>query len=78
MIETHYKRQLIALKRKLVVPIIMIITITSLTKSKQLPFLEYQKSDQKSKKNKIKHLDIEFQTSPNFKRILCKNKVNTK
>ena len=47
-----------ALKRKHVVPIITII-MTTLTKSKQLPFLGYQKSDQKSKK-KYKSLDLEW------------------
>ena len=45
-----------ALKRKHVVPTIIIIIITTLTKNKQLPFLGYQKSDQKSKK-KYKSLD---------------------
>ena len=55
MIEKYYKRQLMALKRKHVVPTIIII-ITTLTKNKQLPFLGYQKSDQKSKK-KYKSLD---------------------
>ena len=55
MIEKYYKRQLMALKRKHMVPTIIII-ITTLTKNKQLPFLGYQKSDQKSKK-KYKSLD---------------------
>ena len=50
MIEKHYKRQLMALKRKHVVSTIIIIIIATLTKNKQLPFLGYQKSDQKSKK----------------------------
>ena len=49
-------QKIIALKRKHVVP--KIIIITTLTKSKQLPFLGYQKSDQKSKK-KYKSLDLE-------------------
>ena len=39
----------LALKRKHAVPMIIIIIITKLTKSKQLPFLGYQKSDQNSK-----------------------------
>ena len=43
-------------KRKHMVPTIIIIT--TLPKSKQLPFLGYQKSDQKSKK-KYKNLDLE-------------------
>ena len=54
MIEKHYNRKL-TLKSKHVVPTIIIITI--LTKSKQLPFFGYQKSDQKSKK-KYKSLDL--------------------
>ena len=37
---------------------ILIIIITTLTKNKQLPFLEYQKLDQKSKK-KYESLDLE-------------------
>ena len=55
MIEKHCKRWLIALKRKHVVPTIV---ITTPTKSKQLPFLGYQKSDQKSKK-KCNSLDLQ-------------------
>ena len=50
----NYKRKSIALKRK--VPTIIITT--TLMKSKQLTFLGYQKSDQKSKK-KYKALDLE-------------------
>ena len=42
MIEKHYKRQLMALKRKLMASTIIII-ITTLTKNKQLTFLGYQK-----------------------------------
>ena len=46
----------------LIIIIIMIIItitiITTLTNNKQLPFLGYQKSDQKSKK-KYKSLDLE-------------------
>ena len=41
----------------IVIIIITIIIIITLTKSKQLPFLGYQKSDQKSKK-KYKSLDL--------------------
>ena len=41
-----------------IIIIMIIIIITTLTKSKQLPFLGYQKSDQKSKK-KYKSLDLE-------------------
>ena len=42
-----------------------IIIIAAMTKSKQLPFLRYQKSDQKSKKN-YKNLDLKER----FKRTL--------
>ena len=45
-------------KKKYVVLKIMMIIITTLTKSKELPFLGYQKSDQKSKK-KYESLDLE-------------------
>ena len=45
--------------------IVIIIIIITLTKSKQLPFHEYQKSDQKSKKD-YKSLDLEQR----FKRVL--------
>ena len=57
----------LALKRKHAVPMIIIIIITKLTKSKQLPFLGYQKSDQNSKK-KYKSLDlrIAFQMGPKY------------
>ena len=48
-------QKIITLKRKHMTPAII---ITTLTKSKQLPFLGYQKSDQKSKK-KYKSLDLE-------------------
>ena len=58
----------LALKRKHAVPmIIIIIIIIKLTKSKQLPFLGYQKSDQNSKK-KYKSLDLRivFQMGPKY------------
>ena len=53
--------------------------MTTLPKSKQLPFLRYQKSDQMSKKqNKKKQQKFgfraAFQTGPNLKNVLCKNK----
>ena len=56
------------------VPIIIIIT--TLTKSKQLPLLGYQKSDRKSKKKYKKYIGFRaaFQTGPNLKNILYKNK----
>ena len=62
------------IKRKHVVLAIIIMT-TTLTKSKQLPFLGYQKSDQKSNKE-IQRFGsrVAFQTGPNLKNILCKNK----
>ena len=73
MIETHYKRKSIALKRKQGVP--TIITTTTLIKSKQLTFLGYQRSDQKSKKKIQKFgFRVAFQVGPNLKNILCKNK----
>ena len=46
------------LKRKHVVLTKIIIIIITLTKNKQLPFLGYRKSYQKSKK-KYKRLDLE-------------------
>ena len=42
----------------IIIIIIIIIIVTTLTKNKQLPFLGYQKADQKSKK-KYKSLDLE-------------------
>ena len=65
-------QKIIALKRKHVVP--KIIIITTLTKSKQLPFLGYQKSDQKSKKKYKFGFRVAFQMGPNLNNILCKNK----
>ena len=57
----------LALKRKHAVPMIIIIIITKLTKSKQLPFLGYQKSDQNSKKKyKSLNLRIAFQTGAKY------------
>ena len=59
----------LALKRKHAVPmiIIIIIIIIKLTKSKQLPFLGYQKSDQNSKKKyKSLNLRIAFQTGAKY------------
>ena len=55
MIEKHYKRQLITLKRRHIVPTVITI-IKTLTRSKQLPFLGYQKSDPR----------IASQTGPNL------------
>ena len=54
----------------------IIIKITPLTKSKQLPLLGYQKSDRKSKKKYKKYIGFRaaFQTGPNLKNILYKNK----
>ena len=53
----------------------MIIITTTLTKSKQLPFLRYQKSDQKLKKKIQKFgFRVAFQAGPNLKNTLCKNK----
>ena len=49
----------------IIVIIIIIIIIIIITKRKQLPFHEYQKSDQKSKKD-YKSLDLEQR----FKRVL--------
>ena len=42
-------------------------------KKQQLPFLGYQKSDQKLKIQKF-GFRVAFQTGPNLKNILCKNK----
>ena len=60
----------LALKRKHAVPmiiIIIIIIIIKLTKTKQLPFLGYQKSDQNSKKKyKSLNLRIAFQTGAKY------------
>ena len=48
-----------------------IIIIATLTKSKQLPFPEYQISDLKQKKLEFRE---PFQMGPNLKNFLCKNK----
>ena len=50
--------------------------IITLTKSKQLPFLGYQKSDQKPKKKYMFGFKVVFQTGPSSKNILCKNRDN--
>ena len=55
--DTKILQKIMALKRKNVVPTIIII-ITTLTQSKQLSVLGYQKLDQKSKKQ-YKSLDLE-------------------
>ena len=59
----------------IIIMAIIIIIIITLTESKELPFLEYQKSNQKSK-NKYASFGfrVAFQTDPNLKNILCKNK----
>ena len=58
-----------------IIIMIIIIIIITLTESKELPSLEYQKSNQKSK-NKYASFEfrVAFQTDPNLKNILCKNK----
>ena len=56
--DTKILQKIMALKRKNVVPTIIIIIITTLTQSKQLSVLGYQKLDQKSKKQ-YKSLDLE-------------------
>ena len=59
----------------MIIIIIIKITATTLTKSKQLTLLGYQKRDEKQKKNTQKFgFRVAFQTGPDFKNILCKNK----
>ena len=60
----------------IIIIIIIIITATTLTKSKQLTLLGYQKLDQKQTKKKTRKFGfrVAFQTGPDFKNILCKNK----
>ena len=59
-------------KRKRIV-LTAIITTTP-TKSKQLPYLGYQKLDQKLKKIQKFGFRVAFQTDPNLNNILFKNK----